>query len=77
MEHSPVMKGFEYYAKMFEHFPMNVGKHERTLSKGAKRSKWGLITHNIRAEAAKAEDWERPVDLVRWEFKSWFYHLLG
>lgn len=35
-----------------------------------------LITHNGKVEAAQARDWERPVDLVRWEFKSWFYHLL-
>ena len=42
VEEGPVTTGFERYPKMFGHFPTDAGKHERILSKGVKRSRWGL-----------------------------------
>lgn len=42
VEYGPVMRVFEYYSKTFGHFPMDAEKHERILTKGGKRSKWGF-----------------------------------
>lgn len=68
VEYSPVRKVTEYYSETFGHFAMDAGKHERILSKGRKRSKWGL-NHTWQGRGSRAQNWERPVDLVRWKFK--------